>query len=918
MNTDLLPRKKKRFLRGNGKHIICIRGNKMKKLLTIIFAVLMTACLFVAVACAGEAGDASTQTSDSSVTVSASAGENEQSANSGAIVDSDEYQLAKEDGCNQLTVYWNYKGTQLDKCDLWVWWEDKEGSGYLFHECNFGAKCVVNVPDAITEVGFIVRKSCSDPGGVEWGTAVKDYDGDRVVKMDAEEVKIYLKTGDGNIYYSDDNGATLYQRLEITFAQMIDFNTIRYNISPANKFTDKSQFSISCDGKQLAITSVTGLNTKLASARITVDEKLSLERNYELTIEGYGSAIVVPTTVFDTEEFKENFLYDGDDLGANVSGVNTTFKVWAPTASKVVLNLFENGNEGDAYKSVYMTKGAKGVWSVVEQCGHGTYYTYTVTTSVGTQTAVDPYAKAAGVNGNRGMVVDLEQTDPANWLQEKYYDGLTAYSDAIIWETHVRDFSNAIATSKYKGKYLAFTETGLKNSSGVSVGIDYLKNLGITHVHLNPVYDFATVDETGSGNQYNWGYDPKNYNVPEGSYSTDPYNGAVRVGEFKQMVQALHAAGIGVIMDVVYNHTYDGNSYLNKIVPYYYYRYTTSGANSNGSGCGNETASEREMFRKYMVDSVTYWATEYMIDGFRFDLMGLHDVTTMQEIEKAVHAINPQAIIYGEGWTGGTSTLSTNQQMTTANAKKVTASEGAIGAVAVFNDVTRDGLKGSVFDAAEQGYGNGNPTTLNAHKVEFGLKGGTATTGVSWSTEVGNVINYVSCHDNYTLYDKLVRANPKASEAEILAINKFCASVIMLSRGAPFMLAGEEMLRTKQGDENSYKSSDAINNIDWDALTVGSNAYELYEFYKALIAFRKANDFIRHADVDCLVSDGFIQATYYVNGEYVGKMLINPYATERNYYVSGEYTLIFDGEKAVNIGNVSINTIRARSVVVYR
>ena len=410
----------------------------------------------------------------------------------------------------------------------------------------------------------------------------------------------------------------------------------------------------------------------------------------------------------------------------------------------------------------------------------------------------------------------------------------------MIWEVHVRDFSNKIAASRYPGKYLAFTETGLANESGMPVGVDYLKRLGVTHVHLQPVYDFATVDESSGAPQFNWGYDPKNYNAPEGSYSTDPFHGEVRVNEFKRMVQALHENGLGVIMDVVYNHTYALDSCLNRTVPYYYYRFGYDGSPSNGSGCGNETASNRKMFRKYMVDSVRYWATEYKVDGFRFDLMALHDVETMQEIERAVHEVNPKALIYGEGWTGGTSSFNENFRASQANIRKITASGQGIGAVAVFNDAIRDGLKGSVFDPKDQGYANGKANKSNANKVIFGIQGGVKIPAISWSVNDAMVVNYVSSHDNSTLWDKLQAANPGASQEERLAMNRLCAATVLLSRGTPFFLAGEEMLRTKGGDSNSYKSSDEVNNLDWSALTPDSDAAAMMEYYRGLIALRRA------------------------------------------------------------------------------
>ena len=706
---------------------------------------------------------------------------------------------------------------------------------------------------------------------------------------------------------------------EIIFAAITDFNTITFYISPEDILSDLSKIRLTCGGERVEIDGISAnADEKVSSAALTVIRPLDISKVYELEIKGYGRSVVVPTEVFDTDEFKKSYLYDGKDLGATYSDGVTAFKVWVPTASKVVLNLFDSGADGTAYKRAEMKKDDKGVWSHVERCGCGTYYTYTVTTAVGEQEAVDPYAKAVGVNGDRGMVVDLDQTDPYGWANERYVGGMKKYSDAVIWEAHVRDFSNKIDASKYKGKFLAFTETGLTNADGIPVGIDHLKSLGITHVHLNPVYDYATVDEKNPDGQYNWGYDPKNYNAPEGSYSTDPYNGAVRINEFKRMVQALHAAGIGVIMDVVYNHTYDNNSNFNKIVPYYYYRYTPTGEFTNGSGCGNETASERAMFRKFMLDSLYYWETEYMLDGFRFDLMGLHDLQTMQLIESAVHAVNPQAIIYGEGWTGGPSALNEQMRTTVNNADKIVPSDGAIGGIAVFNDVMRDSVKGSVFSVADRGYINGNTSADIAIKVTFGIKGGERTEGVGWSVTGGNVINYVACHDNYTFYDKLKLSCPYASDDDIFRMSKLAASILMISKGTPFMLAGEEILRTKKGDANSYKSSDDVNNIDWDAVTYGGNAQKLSEFYKKLIDLRKTYDFLRYAEVRCKVlSDCSIDVFYTVDGYEVGRAVINPFDEAKPFSPGNGYIVVFDGENEGWI-DTEITSVPAKSVMVLK
>lgn len=836
------------------------------------------------------------------------------------VPDPNEYKLPLEDGYNQLTFYWNYNGGTYDNCDIWIWWGDKAGQGYTFHECNYGAKVVINVPEDITEVGFIVRRDCSEPGGSSWGNATKDYESDRFAIIEGKETVIYLKSGDPEQYRSQDGGKTLEMIKKFSLASMADVRRLQYRITPKVKINDISEVKVYDGDREIKVTAVSTIGRESTTGYIDLAEDLKLDGNYRVVIEGYGEKTVMPMAIFDSEWFAENYHYDGDDLGALINGDKTTFKVWAPTASKVVLNLFEKGNGGNAYKSVEMTRGDKGVWSYTEACGHGTYYTYTVTTAVGTQEAVDPYAKAAGVNGDRGMVVDLSRTNPEGFEESILSDPIKNYSEAVIWEVHVRDFSNKIATSEYKGKYLAFTEKGLVNEYGKAVGIDYLVELGITHVHLLPVYDYASVDEANPDSGFNWGYDPENYNVPEGSHSTDPYNGEVRIREYKEMVKALHDAGIGVIMDMVYNHTYDANSSFNKIVPYYYYRYTNTGANSSASGCGNDTASERYMFGKFMVDSTSYWVEEYNLDGLRFDLMGLHDLETMQNVEAAVHTINPNAIIYGEGWKMG-STVDGSPQANQSNISKITPTGDAIGAVAVFNDAIRDGLKGSVFEKTSQGYISG-AVKANFNKVAFGILGGVGI-GQGWTVEGAMVVNYMSAHDNNTLWDKLELSNGKDSEEDRIKMNKLGAAILMISKGTPFWQAGEEMLRTKDGDENSYKSSDAINNIDWSVLNDGTAQYETMKYYKGLIAMRKAFDVFTdvESEVECLdhASGMMVVSITSKSGEQA-LVIINPNTANIPYTLDGEWDLVADGELAGaeviahESGNV---TVDARSVRVY-
>ncbi len=535
----------------------------------------------------------------------------------------------------------------------------------------------------------------------------------------------------------------------------------------------------------------------------------------------------------------DQYAYSGDDLGATYSKTSTTFKVWAPTASKVQIKRYTTGSDAESGAAVIetkdMTKGSQGIWSItISGDLNKTYYTYLVTANGVTNETVDIYARTTGVNGMRGMVVDLDSTDPAGWENDKRVD-CPNQTDAIIWEVHVRDFSaSSDSGMKNKGKFLAFTETGTTvNSDGVHpTGIDYLADLGVTHVHLLPAFDFdGGIDETKlSTDQFNWGYDPVNYNSPEGSFSTDPYHGEVRINEFKQMVQALHNKGIGVVLDVVYNHTYGKNDWFDFTVPDYYYRQNAKGTQSNGSGCGNETASDRAMFHKYMIDSIVYWAQEYHLDGFRFDLMGLHDCDTMNDIRAALDKIDPDILIYGEPWTAETTTC-----------PKPTAVQGNMKLVSTdisaFNDKVRDAIKGSCFNAADPGF-------IQGAGFEEALKSSIqASTGTGqWSKQPSQTVTYTSAHDNYTLYDKLVFSCKGGSGYgnrydDLVAMNKLAGGIILTSQGMSFFQAGEEFARTKYGDHNSYKSPTSTNQLVWS----NTKTYaDLLAYYKGLIQIRKA------------------------------------------------------------------------------
>lgn len=602
---------------------------------------------------------------------------------------------------------------------------------------------------------------------------------------------------------------------------------------------------------------------------------------------------------FDSPAFEKQFHYDGSDLGARLTADGTVFCLWAPTATRVSVKLYASDQSGEPFETMEMQRQEQGVWRGFAHCFSGTHYTYLVTAGGKTRETADPNARAAGANGKRSMVIDLAATDPPGFRDAPMPVCLRSYRDAVIWEVHVRDFSSALPSTAWRGKYAAFTEEGLTNEAGVPAGIDYLTTLGITHVHLQPVFDFGSVDETKPEKHYNWGYDPENYNVPEGSYSSDPHDGAVRIRELKQLVQTLHQQGIGVIFDVVYNHTFRNHSCLEKTVPGYYYRKNASGDLSNGSGCGNETASERSMVRKYIVDSVAYWAEEYRADGFRFDLMALHDLETMQAVEREVHRINPHAILYGEGWTGGATPLSEEQQANLRNIRNITPTEGAAGGIAVFNDVTRDGLKGSAFEMSGRGWANGAADGQNAVCVAFGISGGKSA-AAGWQVERGEVINYVSSHDNAALWDKLQSACPNATLSVRLAMNRLCASVILLSGGIPFFLAGEEFLRTKQGDTNSYASGDSVNRLDWESLAPGKPASEMSLFYARLIALRRTNTFLREAEVVCTVEKPtLLRADYLKNGHCVGVAWFNAEETSVMVRPPAGSLLLWNGDRGV-------------------
>ena len=548
--------------------------------------------------------------------------------------------------------------------------------------------------------------------------------------------------------------------------------------------------------------------------------------------------------------------YYGSDLELVYTPEQSVFTLWAPSADRVRLNLYASGEGGDPEEHVEMEKAGYGTWRIhIDRDLKGSFYTFQIEKN-GKWLNETPgiWAKAVGINGNRAAVIDWNETNPEGWESDRSPE-LKMYSDIILYELHHRDFSIAPDSGiENKGKFLALTETGTKTPEGEATGLDHLKELGVTHIHILPSFDFATVDETKlDENHYNWGYDPKNYNVPDGSYSTDPANPVVRIREFKEMVKSLHQNGFRIVLDVVYNHTAStDHSNFDLTVPGYFYRQNADGSYSNASGCGNETASEREMVRHYIIESVKFWAREYHIDGFRFDLMGIHDIETMNRLRSELLEIDPTIFVYGEGWVAADSPLPFEQRAVKENV-------GQMEGIGVFNDEFRDGLKGSSFDEQEPGYASGN---INGHfePVKYGIVGGTDHPQVDYGGLLycnapyagapSQMINFVSCHDGYTLVDKLkLSVQGDHAADELIPIDKLVHTVLLTAQGIPFIRSGEEIMQDKQGEPNSYKSPDSINRIDW---SLKAKNREVFDFIRGLIALRKAHPAFRIPTVEGL------------------------------------------------------------------
>ena len=627
--------------------------------------------------------------------------------------------------------------------------------------------------------------------------------------------------------------------------------------------------------------------------------------------------------VYHFDELDERFYYDGQ-LGAIYSKEETIFRVWSPLARSVKLNLYSKciSNSKKAEYDMKLMEG--GVWEcTVEGDNKNVFYTYSLDTDGLLEETIDIYAKTSGVNGKMGMVFDWDDATPEGFYTHDV-SHIKPKDQAIIYELHVRDFSSDNnASFIFKKKFKAFTEDNVKNQNGDVIGLDYIKSLGVTHIHLLPVFDFGSVDEAAAEPSYNWGYDPDNYNVLEGSYSINPYDGLSRVREFKELVMKAHEKGLGIIMDVVYNHTYHGfDSSFSKTVPHYYYRHY-GGYYANGSGCGNEIASERKMARKFIIDSLCYLASEYRLDGFRFDLMGLMDIDTLNLCSQKLKEINPNIVLYGEGWTGGDSPLSQDMRAVKSNAVRVPD-------FSMFSDDFRDIIKGNVFDVKNCGYINGD-NERTSEIVKSLLCGGILHPAVNrgieycWTDDPIQSINYVESHDNYTFHDKLRLSMIFANEDDIIAVDKLGAVLIFLSQGVPFIQAGQEFLRSKYDgntyNHNSYNSSDKINSLKWNNVT---KYKDLIDYYRGLIDIKKSfYEFRMKTAVEICENITFTDIKYGAFIMHIKNfmLILNPLAEDINVPIFSQADVYVDSQKASSQILYSLEnqlTVKAKSAMLVK
>jgi pullulanase len=738
-----------------------------------------------------------------------------------------------------LTVHYQRPGADYTGWNLWLWKNVSASTGDVDVNANgvqftgddaFGKIATVDITEMqnFESVGIIVRLNA-------WQS--KDVSDDRfITNFDSNgNAEIWLIQGDKTIYTS-----LPASNSTIRSATIEGFRQISVELSQKLTLTGSGSegFSISDGIKVLSVVALNGTPTSANQLQLNLDSDVALGKTYTVSHSLFGKADTTPGKIMNSDSFNSRFTYTGDDLGNTYAKDHTQFRVWAPTATSVNLVTYAKADTAaDQAKVTPMTLDQNGTWiTSVKGDLNGTIYNYRITVGGTEREAVDPYVRATILNGVRGVVVNLSDTDPKNWSTKKpSFSGKS--SDAVIYELHVRDLSidpsgNIPAT--HRGKYLALTDISTTSSTGGKTGVNAIKDLGATHIELLPVFDYASVDEANPS--FNWGYDPQNYNVPEGSYSTNPSNPTTRITELKSAVQSIHDDQLRVMMDVVYNHVYNASSFSEEaIVPGYFFRTNSDGSLTNGSGVGNDVATERPMVRKLIVDSVKYWATQYHIDGFRFDLMGLIDLTTMQQIRSELNKIDPSILIIGEGWDMGT--LPAEQRSNQVNI-------ASLPGIAAFNDQLRDGIKGSVFNATDTGFATGKFAQITNTKV--GIIGNVFYSrdvlGKWITADPTQSVNYVESHDNLTLFDKLTASVTNATLAKLEVLDRFAASIALLAQGVPFIQAGQEFMRTKNGDSNSYKSSDSVNSLKWDLRSKNASTVN---YYKGILALRKAHPAFR-------------------------------------------------------------------------
>ena len=785
-----------------------------------------------------------------------------------------------------LQIHYHRDDMTYDGWDAWLWTEGKDGAAYSFNGFDeFGAISAIPLESTfsadVDEIFFIIRQ-----GGDDW--TAKDYDSDQsfllsnFVKDENNIYHVYIVSGWAGTYESADVISTA----NITRAAFFDAKTVVVNAN-----LDFTEVKVYEDDELLTTTTLDKPNNV---RRVTLPENAEFSSTYKVVVTFENGDVkeseVDKNALFKTDEFDAEYTYTGDDLGATYTKEKTTFKVWAPGSTSLKVRIYDSGTptsvdpekgDDDWYIESEMTLGEKGVYSA-EVLGdlNGKYYTYVVSNSkYSEKEVVDPYAKSAGVNGERGMILDFDTTDPEGWNEITPLD--YKKTELVVYETHVADVTSSETWTGNEANRLLFNgmaeegTTYTENGKTVKTGFDHIKELGVNAVQIIPLFDQAN-DEVNKS--FNWGYNPLNYNVVEGSYSSDPYDGAVRVKEFKELVMKYNQAGISIIMDVVYNHmnSLDQSSF-NYLVPGYYFRYNANGTASNGSGCGNDTASEMPMFRKFMIDSTEFWASEYKLGGFRFDLMGLHDIETMNQLVDNLQTINPNIVVYGEPWTAASTAVSGSTIL--AGQANMSQYDG----YGAFNDKIRDGVRGSVFDASGTGWATRDTvSSLNYSDVLDGLLGKTGAI----SSDPNKTVNYVSAHDNNTLFDKLQLSVGEDDINLLKNLSTLSNGIVFASQGISFMLAGEEFLRSKVKedgtlDSNSYASSYKTNELDYSRLI---DYEDVFEQYKEFIAVKTGIEAFQ-LDSNTLISeevvtkatstDNYIDLTITHNSEEY-RVIINP------------------------------------------